>query len=184
MTKIKKKGKKTKVKKKTVYKKIITIKACSYTCKKAYNKTYVFGITAINKKVKGKRKTIKVKVLGYDKTKVENTNSQNKNTDQNTNQDENTDEEEEDQSSNKKKKNNRNSNTETQKPQEEVPLYIPATLSVKVDESATLTAQGKNIRYYVTDPSYVKLSDESDSGVTVKGLTSGTTTLVAQSGSS
>ena len=173
MTKIKKKGKKTKVKKKTVYKKIITIKACSYTCKKAYNKTYVFGITAINKKVKGKRKTIKVKVLGYDKTKVENTNSQNKNTDQNTNQDENT-----------KKKNNRNSNTETQKPQEEVPLNIPATLSVKVDESATLTAQGKNIRYYVTDPSYVKLSDESDSGVTVKGLTSGTTTLVAQSGSS
>ena len=47
---------------------------------------------------------IKVKVLGYDKTKVENTNSQNKNTDQNTNQDENTDEEEEDQSSNIKRK--------------------------------------------------------------------------------
>jgi hypothetical protein len=58
-TVVKKKGKKTKVKK-TVYKKCTMVTHCTYTIKKPYHKTYVFGITAYNKKNKGKRKSITV----------------------------------------------------------------------------------------------------------------------------
>lgn len=64
-----KKGKKIKIKKKIVYKKLANTKKLSYTLKKPYSKTYVFGITAMNKAKKGKRKTITVKVLSYALTK-------------------------------------------------------------------------------------------------------------------
>lgn len=147
-----KKGKKTKIKKKTVYKKLATIKKCSYSIKKPYSHTYVFGITALNKKAKGKRKTITVKVPSYKKTKKPSNTSSN---------------------------NNESNESKTQK---QSTFSIPEKLTVKVDETKPLTiTNGQDVRYSLSDYGYIRVGSQSDSEFTITGLTSGTTTLTVES---
>ena len=211
-----------------MYKRIATVKTSTYTCFKPYSKTYVFGVTAINGKTKGKRKTIKVKVSNYNNTTSNNSgstdgndsssgstststtdssgssgNSSDTNSGNSTSSSSNTDSSKNSgtnssSSSNNSSPNNsneQNQNTDqsqtgkqndqenSQNTESEDSLDLPSTLQLKVDETTTLDAKGKNISYSVTSLGYIKLSDESDSGVKVTGLTSGTTTLIAKSGS-
>ena len=154
-----KKGKKIKVKKvkKSYNKRLKTVKKTMYVTSQAYNKTYTFIIVACKGKLKSKSKIIKVKTGKYKAKKKD-----------------------------KKATAKKNTKTEPKNVEKvEEAASLPASLSLQVGDEAVLSLSKKviNLDWDVDQKGYLGLNDQQDGqNVTLKGVSSGTTTVTAYFG--